>query len=978
MKQLKQTKLLSIILAFAIIVGVAPSTIATAPAGETRELYNMLTDPNFADLTSSVAHPLFRRVGEPFSSTPTPRTVTVGGRTGTSQGLRLWVDALSPKANHTYTLSYSGRFTNEAGAPVAATARLRRETGPQLAFTTAPAAADGTFTLTHTMSAADITAGAGSFIALGCASSAPFPDITYTALSLTETCPAGCNLGCGQAPTTVAIYDMQLDPRLFLFDSSGTNANGTNDSTHPLLRSNGGIRRANMGWARTGHSLEIRTRGGSSQGVDINLSALPLVENHSYRFEFTGRTLSGDAGASNNEVTFTAATGQGGSDTMTTNLTRVVTTLNTPFTLRHELTTAAIQAHITAGRPLFRLGGVFQRDLEITGIVITSLCPPACNNRACVTMPPLPTAVDRTPFTTAIPSSTTARSVVDRISVGWNLGNTFDSHTDGSAMGYGLNASVMQLETAWIGGAEFATTRTLIQSIRRQGFNTIRIPVTWYKAFDPAAPAGSQIRADYMARVRQVVDWAMAEGMIVILNTHHENGVISLTGNSASGSDPGRTYLSSVWTQIANTFRDYNERLIFEGLNEPRNIGSADQWRGGSSLERTNLGHLNQRFVEVVRGTAGNNTNRILMIPTMGASAHADALSGFSLPTDPSGGTSRLAMSIHVYAPHDWAHEGNGSYGGPSSGSSNSSINASLDRVRSRANALGVPAVLGEFGSISTAGSSSTRAQHARDYIAAATSRGMRAVWWDTGTRPGRSAADGGDSFAIMNRSFPHAARHQNIISSMMAALCSGNGPCALHICPTCNRTCTNPACQICNPAPVCGQNNYFCGSCVFCAVPQVCGVSGFVCGTCTTCRPVQTCGVNGYVCGICTTCNPPNVCGQNGFTCGTCASCAIVNICGANGFVCGDCSACSPVNVCGANGFTCGVCVLCNPILPSAPVTRESVMELCPTCNTQKRYNVTTHRVDGVVVAQRRVATKRDAQGNLREPCAGSMRMSP
>jgi len=524
------------------------------------------------------------------------------------------------------------------------------------------------------------------------------------------------------------------------------------------------------------------------------------------------------------------------------------------------------------------------------------------------------------------------------MSVGWNLGNTFDSHIEGSAMGYGLGLSVMQLETAWIGGAEFATTRTLIQSIRQQGFNTIRIPVTWYKAVDPATLT---IRADFLARVRQAVDWAMAEGMFVILNTHHENSVISLTGNSASGTDPGRAYLSSVWTQIATEFRDYSERLIFEGLNEPRTVGSTDQWRGGTALERTNLGHLNQRFVEVVRGTGGNNANRILMVPTMGASAHADALSGFTLPTDPSGGTSRLAMSIHVYAPHDWAHEGIGSYGGPDSGGSNS-INSALERVRTRAAALGVPALLGEFGSIATAGSSSVRATHARDYITAATSRSMRAIWWDTGTRPGRSEADGGDSYAIMNRSFPHAARHQNIISAMMAALCSGNAPCALHICTTCNRTCANPACPICHPPAVCGQNGYYCEVCVFCAVPQVCGVGGYVCGTCAACNPANVCGAGGYVCGACTLCTPVNICGVGGFVCGSCESCNIV----------------TPP--------------------PAAPVAREAVIEPCTVCGVQKQWIVTTRRVDGVITLQRRVAAKRNAQGEIRVSCSGSFRITP
>ncbi|MCL2071396.1 MAG: glycoside hydrolase family 5 protein, partial [Oscillospiraceae bacterium] len=555
----------------------------------------------------------------------------------------------------------------------------------------------------------------------------------------------------------VKIYDMQNDAELFLFDSNGSTSSSepVRVSAHPIIGSSGGVRRVDMAWAGDRHTITVDTRGGTSQRVDIKLAGLTTRPNHSYRF-----TFSGALGTEGTDNTLWIRTSAG---TATTLASQSVVAGGS-FTISHTATTAAIQAFLTAyPTQTFGLGGVSQRDITVNDLTITALCPPDCTS--CVAMPPIPTVP--TP-SGSISSSLTAATLVNRMTIGWNLGNTFDCHSEGSALGYGItgNYSVTRLETSWLSHAHNTTTRAFIQEIAKE-FNTIRIPVTWYKAAGPAPT--HTIRADYMKRVKQVVDWAMAENMIVILNTHHENSVISLTDDASQSTHAGRQYLTAIWGQIANEFRDYPENLIFEGLNEPRNEDENNQWDGGSSTTQNNVNRLNQAFVDTVRATGGNNQSRILMVPTVAASAAQNALSAFTKPTD-SGNTTvnKIAMSIHAYEPFDWAHNGVGnSY--PSNG--NTRINDALNRVQTRASALGIPVVLGEFGSVRHADDGevsstrdSARATHAREYVAAATQRGMRAVWWDTGRTPDHER---GDAFTLITRRAPYAVRHQNIINAM-------------------------------------------------------------------------------------------------------------------------------------------------------------------------------------------------------------------
>jgi endoglucanase len=319
----------------------------------------------------------------------------------------------------------------------------------------------------------------------------------------------------------------------------------------------------------------------------------------------------------------------------------------------------------------------------------------------------------------------------------------------------------------WLGGSRNQTTQTLIQEGSALGFDVLRIPVTWSKVADPEN--NWLIREDWMARVQQVVDWAMEEDMFVILNAHHENTALALEIENANESThPGNVFITNIWRQIAENFREYNERLIFAAMNEPRHEGGSQEWWGATQTVRDNVNHLNQAFVDVVRASGGNNVHRVLQTPTVAAGATPNGMRDFVVPEDPMNpGVNKILWSIHTYSPFAWAHDGRRSYEGPGE------IISSLDTVMENAQRLGIPVLLGEWGSIhATVGEGGNqeqrdrqRPQHAEDYIREARERGMVSVWWDNG---GFTGTD--HTFGIIRRAAPHEVSilHQRLINGIM------------------------------------------------------------------------------------------------------------------------------------------------------------------------------------------------------------------
>jgi endoglucanase len=225
-----------------------------------------------------------------------------------------------------------------------------------------------------------------------------------------------------------------------------------------------------------------------------------------------------------------------------------------------------------------------------------------------------------------------------------------------------------------------------------------------------------------------------------------------------------------MWEQIAPVFRDYDHRLIFEVLNEPREKNSTAEWNGGTQEERLNLNILNQLAVDTIRATGGNNLHRILMVPTYAASPRVMAFQDFVMPSDPlSGSVNKLALSIHAYEPNGFCFvRGTADF----SESHRLAVTNALERVASNAAAMNVPVIMGEWGSVNKE-NTSERAAHAEHYVRECTRLGIVTVWWDNGS-DAVGTTGGSDGFGLIRRGAPHsttwdrAGNVQPIIDAIM------------------------------------------------------------------------------------------------------------------------------------------------------------------------------------------------------------------
>ena len=251
----------------------------------------------------------------------------------------------------------------------------------------------------------------------------------------------------------------------------------------------------------------------------------------------------------------------------------------------------------------------------------------------------VPALTEQHTLTFQVPDNEALR-FVSQIKVGWNLGNTFDATRDSNV------GDEMTIEKYWCG---VYTTPEMIQALKDQGFNAIRIPVSWHNHVD----ADFNISEKWLSRVQEVVDYAISRDMFVILNIHHDTHKDFFYPDSEHF-DQSRRYITSIWGQVAERFKDYDDKLIFESINEPRLVGTDVEWNFNTArpecIDAADcLNRLNQAFVDTVRATGGNNATRYLMMPGYSASVAGCSPTHFTLPTDTA--DNRLIVSVHAYTP---------------------------------------------------------------------------------------------------------------------------------------------------------------------------------------------------------------------------------------------------------------------------------------------------------------------------------------
>ena len=348
-------------------------------------------------------------------------------------------------------------------------------------------------------------------------------------------------------------------------------------------------------------------------------------------------------------------------------------------------------------------------------------------------------------------------AILEDMGLGWNLGNSLDA-TGGSGL---------DTETSW---SNPKTTQALIDKVKSLGFNTVRVPVSWGKH---VSGDNYTIDSAWLARVKEVVDYCYKNDMYVILNIHHD----TKSSESASGAgyyprssaySSSEKFVTSVWSQMSEYFKDYDYHLIFETLNEPRLIGTGcewwfDKWNIPSEVKDAIdcINKLNQKAVDTIRDTGSNNKGRLIMCPGYDASIDGATVSGFKLPTDISGNKNRIAVSVHAYSPYNFAmNVGSGSTSAYTS-SIKSELRDLFSTLKSNFRDKGIPVVIGEFGSTDK-NNTAERVKWATDYTALAKKNNIPCVLWDNNA----FAVYNGSSIVLNSEYHGYINRKDNTVTS--------------------------------------------------------------------------------------------------------------------------------------------------------------------------------------------------------------------
>lgn len=360
-----------------------------------------------------------------------------------------------------------------------------------------------------------------------------------------------------------------------------------------------------------------------------------------------------------------------------------------------------------------------------------------------------------------------ATQIVSAMGAGWNLGNQLEASSNGTPS-----------ETAY---GNPVVSKSLIQAVKAAGFNTIRIPVSYLNKIGSAP--NYTIDAAWLARVKQVVDYAYSLGMYVVINIHGD-GYNSVTGSwllcNSSDQTTIKAKYQKVWQQIANTFINYNQHLVFESMNEEFD----GTYGTPNTTYYSNINAYNQIFVDTVRQTGGNNSARWLLIPGWNTNIDYTANNyGFALPTDkyrsstvPSS-EKRIMISVHYYSPWDFCGDESGTitqWGATATNSSKKSTWGQEDYLNSEFSSMynkfvtqGYPVVIGEYGSIDKTSFDSTnntyRAAFAKAVCSTAKKYKCVPVYWDNGF-------NGQYGFGLFNRS-TYAVTQQGIINAIMSGI---------------------------------------------------------------------------------------------------------------------------------------------------------------------------------------------------------------
>ena len=356
------------------------------------------------------------------------------------------------------------------------------------------------------------------------------------------------------------------------------------------------------------------------------------------------------------------------------------------------------------------------------------------------------------------------QQITEAMGVGYNLGNSLEANDAGTPN-----------ETAW-GNPKL--TEQFVLAAKSAGFQSIRIPVSYLNKIDDNN--GYQIDSAWLDRVQEVVDYCVKNDMYAIVNMHGD-GYTTINGGwllcGSSDQTKIREKYKACWQQIATRFKDYDEHLIFESMNEEFDGTYGDPNR----THYENINTYNQIFVDTVRQTGGNNDKRWLLIPGWNTDINYTVGDyGFALPTDQylssgvAAGEKRIMISVHYYAPWEfcgtesqavtqWGSKATDSTKKASWGDESYMV-SQFKKLKDKFVSQGYPVVIGEFGAInkSSIDSQNTvcRADFYQKVCYYAKQNGLVPVAWDNGY-------NGVYGFCLIDRS-TNTVVHPEVVNAVM------------------------------------------------------------------------------------------------------------------------------------------------------------------------------------------------------------------
>ncbi len=253
----------------------------------------------------------------------------------------------------------------------------------------------------------------------------------------------------------------------------------------------------------------------------------------------------------------------------------------------------------------------------------------------------------------------TSLELVNLMGNGTNLGNTMEAY---GHISLGTDAPVSSYETLW---GQPVTTQEMITAMKAAGFDSLRVPVAWTNMMDYESKDYT-INEAYLDRVEEIINYAINADMYVVINDHWDGSWWGMFGSATEETrDQAMEIYISMWTQIAERYKEYSDYLIFESANEElgNRLNDIDVAKDSGTLsedecyELTNK--INQTFVDTIRGTGGNNTQRFLLIAGYNTDIQKTCDDRFIMPTDTA--KSKLIVSVHYYTP--WGYCGTTSLG---------------------------------------------------------------------------------------------------------------------------------------------------------------------------------------------------------------------------------------------------------------------------------------------------------------------------